>query len=164
MGDSRAYRLRAGRFKQLTKDHSLTELLLSSGDITPEEAATHPARGRLTRNVGMEGEPLPQTRLLKFSAGDQLLLCSDGLTGMLSDNQILSILLKATPLEMQCRRLVDAANEAGGKDNITVVLLHVFRTEQTGLLLRAAQNQFVFRLVTLNALNNSSKMQKERKI
>ena len=74
MGDSRAYRLRAGRLKQLTKDHSLVELLLSSGDITPEEAATHPARGRLTRNVGMDGEPLPQTRLLKLDAGDQFLL------------------------------------------------------------------------------------------
>jgi protein phosphatase len=131
MGDSRAYRLRAGRLKQLTKDHLLTELLLGSGDITPEQAATHPARGRLTRNVGMEGEPLPQTRLLKLKAGDQLLLCSDGLTEMLNDDQILSILLEATQLEMQCRRLVDAANEGGGKDNITMVLLHVLRTERT---------------------------------
>jgi protein phosphatase len=107
----------------LTKDHSLVELLVSSGDITPEEAATHPARGRLTRNVGMDGEPLPQTRLLKLKAGDQLLLCTDGLSGMLNDQQIQSILNKSTPLESRCKRLVDAANQAGGKDNVTVLLL-----------------------------------------
>jgi protein phosphatase len=123
MGDSRAYRLRVGRLKQLTKDHSLVELLVSSGDITPEQAATHPARGRLTRNVGMDGEPLPQTRLLKLKIGDQLLLCTDGLTGMLSDQQIQSILDESTTLEKRCKHLVDAANRAGGKDNITVLLL-----------------------------------------
>ncbi len=125
MGDSRAYRLRAGRLKQLTKDHSLVQLLVSSGDITPEEAATHPARGRLTRNIGMDGEPLPQTRLLKLKSEDLVLLCTDGLTGMLSDQQIQSILNESAPLESQCGRLVDAANQAGGKDNITVLLLSV---------------------------------------
>ncbi len=125
MGDSRAYRLRAGRLKQLTKDHSLIELLIKSGDITPKEATTHPARGRLTRNVGMDGEPLPQTRLLKLKPGDQLLLCTDGLAGMLSDQQIQSIVNETTPLGSRCQRLVDAANQAGGKDNITVLLLSV---------------------------------------
>ena len=130
MGDSRAYRLRAGRLKQLTVDHTLVHVLLQAGEITPEEGAMHPARGRLTRSVGMEGEPLPQTRLLKFRPGDLLMLCSDGLTGMLSDNQILSILKEPTPLEMQCHRLVDAANEAGGKDNITVLLLYLAGEEE----------------------------------
>jgi len=130
MGDSRAYRLRAGRLKQLTKDHSLVELLVSSGDITPEQAATHPARGRLTRNVGMDGEPLPQTRLLNLKIGDQLLLCTDGLTGMLSDLQIQSILNKSAPLESHCQRLVDAANQAGGKDNVTVLLLLLLSGEK----------------------------------
>ncbi len=125
MGDSRAYRLRAGQLWQHTKDHSLIGLLLASGDITPEEAATHPARGRLTRNVGMEGEPLPQTRLLKLKPGDVFLLCTDGLSGMLGDLQIASILNEPAPLEARCQRLIDAANQAGGKDNITVVLLAV---------------------------------------
>jgi serine/threonine protein phosphatase PrpC len=123
MGDSRAYRFRGGRLKQLTKDHSLIRLLLESGDITHEEAAAHPARGRLTRNIGMEGEPLPQTRLLTFKPGDVLLLCTDGLTGTLSDPQIESILNESSPLEKQCHRMVDAANQAGGTDNITVLLL-----------------------------------------
>ncbi len=125
MGDSRAYRLRAGWLKQLTKDHSLIQLLLDSGEITSEVAATHPACGRLTRNVGMEGEPLPQVRLLKLKPGDLLLLCTDGLTGMLDDRQIQSILNTPAPLETQCQRLIDAANQSGGKDNITVLLLTI---------------------------------------
>jgi len=123
MGDSRAYRLRAGKLQQLTRDHTLIQLLLQSGEITPEEAATHPARGQLTRSVGMAGEPLTQVRLLQLKPGDLLMLCTDGLTGMLSGDQILSILNKPVSLPKRCRRLVDAANEAGGRDNITVLLL-----------------------------------------
>lgn len=131
MGDSRAYRLRAGRLKQLTKDHSLVQLLLDSRDITPEQAATHPSRGRLTRSVGMAGEPLPQVSRLQMKPGDLLLLCTDGLTGMLSDQRILSILEESAPLETRCRQLVNAANEAGGRDNITVVLVLVARLQET---------------------------------
>jgi len=130
MGDSRAYRLRTGLLEQLTKDHSLVQLLLDSGEITPEEAATHPVRGRLTRNVGMEGEALPQTRLLNLKPGDMLLLCTDGLTGMLDDQKIQSILNEPAPMELQCQRLVDAANQAGGKDNVTVLLLSVVDGEK----------------------------------
>ncbi len=125
MGDSRVYRLRAGRLKQLTADHTLIQALLHAGEITPEEAATHPARGCLTRSVGMEGEPLPQARLLELRPRDLLMLCTDGLASVLSDDQILSILNEPAPLEKQCRRLVDAANGAGGKDNVTVVLLRL---------------------------------------
>lgn len=130
MGDSRAYLLRAGRLKQLTEDHTLIQLLLRSGDVTAREGASHPARGRLTRSVGMEGEPLPQTRLLRLISGDLLMLCTDGLTGMLSDDQILSILDKPATLETQCRRLVDAANAAGGKDNVTVLLVRFAREKE----------------------------------
>lgn len=130
MGDSRAYRLRAGRLKQLTQDHTLIQVLLDSGEITPEEAAAHPVRGQLTQSVGMAGEPLPQTRLLELRPGDVIVLSTDGLTSMVSDDQILSILIEPVPLEMQCRRLVDAANGAGGKDNITVVLLGFAQSKQ----------------------------------
>jgi len=123
MGDSRAYRLRQGRLKQLTKDHTLVQLLLDYSEITPAEALTHPARGQLTRHVGMEGEPLPEARLIRLMPRDTLLLCTDGLTGMVSDERIRSILNDSAPLHTQCQCLVKAANETGGKDNITVLLL-----------------------------------------
>lgn len=123
LGDSRAYLLRAGRLKQLTRDHTLVEVLLHSGEITLEEAATHPARGRLTRAVGMAGEALPQTRLFELRPGDLVMLSTDGLTGMVNDGQILSILTQPLSLDLRCQRLIDAANAAGREDNITVVLL-----------------------------------------
>ena len=86
MGDSRAYQLRAGRLKQLTEDHTLIQVLLQSGEITPEEAATHPGRGRLTRAVGMVGEPLPDPST-RTQARRIVMLRTDGLTGMLSDGK-----------------------------------------------------------------------------
>jgi protein phosphatase len=134
MGDSRVYRLRGGRLKQLTKDHSLVHLLIKTGDITAEEAATHPARGRLTRCVGMDGAPLPQASVHAMKPGDLLLLCTDGLTGMLSDERIATALKERMPLGAKCQHLVDAANEAGGKDNITVLLLCFTQSETDGAL------------------------------
>jgi protein phosphatase len=125
MGDSRVYLLRDRRLKQLTTDHTLVQLLIESGDITPEEVATHPSRGQLTRYVGMEAEPLPEVQSLKLRPGDRLLLCSDGLTGMLSNQEIRSILDKRLVPKAICRRLVEAAKKAGGKDNITVVAISV---------------------------------------
>jgi protein phosphatase len=133
MGDSRAYRLRKGRLRQLTIDHTLIQLLVISGEIKPAEAASHPARGQLTRNVGMAGQPLPDTRLITIKPGDLLLLCSDGLTGMLDDDSICSILSDSGPLEMRCQRLVDAANQRGGRDNVTVLLFSVVPCEGNGL-------------------------------
>jgi serine/threonine protein phosphatase PrpC len=109
----------------LTKDHTIAQLLLSSGEISVEEASDHPGRTRLTRSVGMDGLPLPQARNLTLRAGDLLLLCSDGLTAMISGATIQSILLDGHSLEEKCSRLIAGANEAGGKDNITVVLLSV---------------------------------------
>jgi serine/threonine protein phosphatase PrpC len=123
MGDSRVYLFRENHLSQLTEDHSIMALLLRGGEITAEEAKTHPARNQITRFVGMGDPVYPDVRTFPLKAGDRLLLCSDGLTGMVSDKDIATI-LRATPVPQQaCDLLVQAANEAGGKDNITVVVV-----------------------------------------
>jgi serine/threonine protein phosphatase PrpC len=123
MGDSRIYLLREQRLMQLTEDHSVIALLLRHGEITPEEAQTHPARGRLSRYVGMEGEVYPDVQTVQLQAGDRLLLCSDGLTNMVSDRQIVQLLHVNAGAEEACQALVNAANVAGGTDNITALVV-----------------------------------------
>lgn len=123
VGDSRAYRFRGGVLERLTRDHSLVQILVDYGEITPEEATRHPARGCVTRSVGMLGDPLPECRLVDLHPGDRLLLCSDGLVGMVDDAEICDILATGGSLDAVCHRLIDAANDAGGRDNITVLLV-----------------------------------------
>jgi len=123
MGDSRAYLLHDRRLEQLTKDHSMCQLLVDCGEITPEEMKSHPARGQLTRFVGMRDKPLPEARVAMLAPGDRLLLCTDGLSGMLSKEQLTDLLNQQSSPEEACQALVAAANEAGGKDNITVVVV-----------------------------------------
>jgi protein phosphatase len=122
MGDSRIYLFRRGRLEQLTEDHSVIALLLKHGEITQAEAHNHPARGKLSRYVGMEGEVFPDVQSVRLQYGDRLLLCSDGLTGMIADNRIAKILDENPEPEPACIALVAAANDAGGVDNITAVV------------------------------------------
>jgi len=114
VGDSRAYRLREGALDQLTTDHTVVGELVRRGRLTPEQAAIHPERSILTRAVGLDPR-----------SGDQLLLCSDGLTEAVGDDRIAQLLSAAPDGQAACRSLIDAANDAGGPDNITVVLVRV---------------------------------------
>jgi PPM family protein phosphatase len=123
VGDSRAYLLRGDRFSQLTDDHTLVQHLVDEGQITPEEAATHPQRSIITRAIGVSRDIEVDTMSLELDPGDQLLLCSDGLTGVISDAAIAAELSKGDDADEVLARLVDAANRGGGPDNITAVLL-----------------------------------------
>ncbi|MDH5510091.1 MAG: protein phosphatase 2C domain-containing protein [Nitrospinota bacterium] len=122
MGDSRAYLFRDDFLLSLTKDHSVLRLLRDAGEVTEEEVATHPARGKITRFIGMEDDVPPDISLIHLENGDRLLLCSDGLTNMLAEKVIVDQLRKTVSPKAVCRYLVDAANAAGGKDNLTAVL------------------------------------------
>jgi PPM family protein phosphatase len=128
VGDSRAYRLRGGRFEQLTRDHSLVEEMRRKGQITDAQAEDHPQRSIITRALGPEPEVQVDVQTVPTQDGDVFLICSDGLTTMLDDEQIGRILGRATSLDAALRTLVDEANRAGGRDNITVV---AFRVEDT---------------------------------
>lgn len=128
VGDSRAYRLRNGKFEQLTRDHSLVEEMRRKGQLTDEQAEDHPQRSIITRALGPEPEVQVDLQTAPAQDGDLFLICSDGLTTMLDDDDIARILGRATSLTAAVRALVDEANRAGGRDNITVV---AFRLEDT---------------------------------
>ncbi len=123
LGDSRAYLFRNGNLKQLTEDHSVVGILFRSGKITREETKTHSARGVLSRFVGMEEHAYSDIRVLTIKKGDRLLLCTDGLTGMVTDEKISEILRENYPPQPACQTLVDTANAAGGEDNVTVLIV-----------------------------------------
>ena len=132
VGDSRAYRLRAGELKQLTRDHSLVAELERSGQITPEAAEHHPQRSIITRALGPEPDVEVDTYTLTGRDGDVFLICSDGLTSMISDDEVASILRSAGSLDEAAEELVRAANQSGGKDNITVILFRLGGGEAEG--------------------------------
>src|SRR6202050_5371794 len=125
VGDSRAYCLRDGQLVRLTDDHSLVDELMRQGRLTPEEAVEHPQRSVITRALGPEGTVEVDTRSFAARAGDVYLLCSDGLTTMLPEEQIAAVLLANPRLRDAGEALIAAANDAGGRDNITVVLVRL---------------------------------------
>jgi protein phosphatase len=122
VGDSRAYRFREDELERLTQDHSLVEELVRQGKLTPEGAESHPQRSIITRALGPEPDVEVETFTYPARAGDIYLLCSDGLTGMVTEERVAEILRGRSSLEQAAKTLVGAANERGGKDNITVVL------------------------------------------
>ena len=125
VGDSRAYRLRASRLVQITHDHSLLQEQIDSGLITPEQAAFSANKNLVTRAVGVEDTVLLETHLHDVLPGDTYLLCSDGLSDMLDDESIAQLVLGCETLAEAANALIEAANDAGGKDNISVVLARV---------------------------------------
>jgi serine/threonine protein phosphatase PrpC len=125
VGDSRAYCLRDGELIRLTDDHSLVDELLRQGRLTPEEAEEHPQRSVITRALGPEGTVEVDTRSFRARAGDVYLLCSDGLTTMVSEAQLAQVLRDHAHLRDAGEALIAAANAAGGRDNITVLLVRL---------------------------------------
>jgi serine/threonine protein phosphatase PrpC len=132
VGDSRAYVLRDGELTRLTHDHSLVEELMRRGKLTPEQAAEHPQRSIITRALGIEAEVEVDTWSFPGRAGDVVLLCSDGLTSMLDESRIAEVLRTQHDLEMAGEQLIHDANEAGGRDNITVVIFRLVQVDADG--------------------------------
>ncbi len=126
VGDSRAYLLRAGTLQQLTRDHSYVADLIAAGKLTPKEAETHPYRSVLTRAIGLDPTVEVDSYGIVLQSGDRILLCSDGLTSMVSDGPLSEILSRDdSPPAATADTLVTAANDAGGIDNITVIVIDV---------------------------------------
>ncbi|NQW16292.1 MAG: Stp1/IreP family PP2C-type Ser/Thr phosphatase [Chloroflexi bacterium] len=132
VGDSRAYRLRGGQLTQLTPDHSWVAEEVARGAMTPEEAANHPRRNIITRAIGAAPDVDPFTAVFDLMASDSLVLCSDGLHGLVSDDRIKAVLESKSP-EEAADVLVDMANTAGGIDNIAVVVARVLSTAPSPL-------------------------------
>jgi serine/threonine protein phosphatase PrpC len=125
LGDSRAYRFRNECLHQFSKDHSVIADLLEQGQITPQEAQTHEELGVITHYAGMDEQAKPHVRSFARKPGDRILLCSDGLTDMLSEATIATTLHHEPDNPLACQTLIRQANQAGGHDNITVIIVGV---------------------------------------
>lgn len=125
VGDSRVYRLRGGALSVLTEDHSWVNEQVRAGRLTDHDARRHPWRNVVTRAITGGDDPAPDVQEVQLSAGDRLLICSDGLSSVVSPDEIQLLLAGGTPPEAAAAALIDAANEAGGPDNITVVVIDV---------------------------------------
>ena len=124
VGDSRIGLVRNGEYHQMTSDHSLVNALLKAGQITEEEAAHHPERNIITQSIGQKDELQPDFGMVTVEAGDFIVINSDGLTNMISGDEIRDIVVSNLSVEEKAKTLVRFANNAGGLDNITVVLIH----------------------------------------
>lgn len=125
VGDSRAYLLHNGRLQQLTRDHSLVAAMVEAGQLTPEEARIHPKRSMITRALGTDPATTPDLYEISVEEGDRLLLCSDGLSGMVEDPDIEAIMNRTADPQRCASQLVNEAIAAGGHDNVTVVVADV---------------------------------------
>jgi PPM family protein phosphatase len=127
LGDSRGYLLPKYKktLRQITQDHNVAAIMVAQGELTKEEARSHPASSRLTRFVGMPSPAIPEIFIEKVTPGDRLLLCSDGLHGMVQDINIRKILRSSRSPQTVCKRLIEAANENGGKDNISAAYIQI---------------------------------------
>lgn len=123
IGDSRVYIFTKGGLFQITKDHSLVEEMIDQGRLTRDEALTYEQRNYITRALGTQETVQTDTYLVSFKQGDIILMCSDGLTNMVAEIDIAYILSNSMSLEEKAKRLVELANDNGGRDNITVVLI-----------------------------------------
>jgi serine/threonine protein phosphatase PrpC len=133
VGDSRAYLMRDGAVAQVTEDHSLVEQLVREGRLSPEEAQNHPQRAIITRALGVDPDVQVDTYRIDLKPGDRLLICSDGLTNMLSDDTIAQTLRRHIDPQQAADTLVDMANQAGGDDNITVILVDALSDSSEGV-------------------------------
>jgi PPM family protein phosphatase len=122
VGDSRAYMINSQRILQLTQDHSLVAELFKNGSITIDEAANHPQRHLLTRAIGTEKQIIVDTWIYKLEKDDLILLCTDGLTNLIDNNEIFDIVI-SNNISSSCERLIEYANNKGGSDNITAILI-----------------------------------------
>jgi len=137
VGDSRAYRLRGGRLEQITRDHSLVEEMRRKGQLTDAQAEDHPQRSIITRALGPEPQVEVDVQTVPAKPGDVYLICSDGLTTMLGEEKIAALLAGASSMEAGVRALVDEANRAGGRDNITAL---AFRLADAAVPQRKAES------------------------
>ncbi len=125
VGDSRAYLFRNGELSQITDDHTLVGRMVSEGRLSPEEAEHHPQRSIITRALGVDSSVDVDLLSLELTEGDRLVICSDGLSSMIGSDEITAVLTQAQDAQTAADRLVEQANEAGGEDNITVVVIDV---------------------------------------
>jgi protein phosphatase len=137
IGDSRCYRLRAGKLEQISRDHSLLQEQLDAGLVTPEQALHSNIKNLVTRALGVEEVVLLEVNEYPVELGDIYLMCSDGLSDMVQDPAIAKIVNTEGALEHKAQMLIDAANDHGGRDNISVLMVEVHEaTEKRGLIAR----------------------------